>query len=338
MSISIEKLTKYIDRCNFYVNTYYGIKGRCLYIDVVSKNNGNNYLLYVPSKYKVMLDRVMSYELKEISNITNTRDVTMEYGFNKNNNFDEMYNMLDVNKGDVDENVLETNYKRDIKIDDVKSKMNEEVKCIYRQMSRFKYSVENLKYKLSIVYNSYLCVINRNNDIIYYYIKNINNISNKKSLLVCFDLEILYDKNYVIHTELVDVKNKMEKLLYKNYMININITNKLTDNMVSVDSVKQLVEMKKNKIDEEYTELQTKLSSIIVKESLIRDNLKSDVDNVEYKVRLKDVLREKGTKLIEMINMISKRDDLILRCDSILFDNIVMLDKISKNLKLLRQL
>jgi hypothetical protein len=338
MSISIEKLTKYIDKCNFYINTYYSIKGHCVYIDVVSKANGNNYLLYIPSKYRIRSSNVKSFELKQISDIVNTKDVTLEYGSDKNHKFDEMYNMVDMNKEDMDEAMLSNNYKRNLKIEDVKSRSNEEVKSIYRQMNRFKYAVENLRYKLSILYNSYICVLNRNNDIIYYYIKNRNKSDNKKSLIVCFDLEMLYDKNYIIHNELSDVKTNIEQLLLKNYNLNLNITSRMVQKNIDLDAIKSMVEQKKNRLEIDYNELKTTLSTIVVKENMIRDNIKNEGQTPEYSVRLKDILREKGARIIEMINMISKRDDLILRCDSILFDNIIMFDKISKNMKLLREL
>ena len=48
MSISLLKLSKLLDRCNFYINHYFSIKSKCIFIELVSKDSGSTYLMYIP--------------------------------------------------------------------------------------------------------------------------------------------------------------------------------------------------------------------------------------------------------------------------------------------------
>ena len=60
----------------------------------------------------------------------NTKDVTYEYGYTKDNKkFEEMYSMDNLSEK-VDENVLQNNYKRELQFVNVKSKNNENVKSM----------------------------------------------------------------------------------------------------------------------------------------------------------------------------------------------------------------
>ena len=177
-------------------------------------------MLYIPSKYDVKMKNFKSYDLKEINNINSTSDIVLEYGYdNDNKDREDMYHDHGTHK-DVNEFNLMDNYKSEININNTRSRDNEEVKCLFRQMKRLKYSVENLSYKLCIMYKSYLCVIGRDNSISCYFIKNFNSEDNTKNILVCFDLEILFAKNIRIHNELKQVKDGIQKIINKNYITN----------------------------------------------------------------------------------------------------------------------
>jgi hypothetical protein len=339
MSISLNKLSKLLDRCNFYINHYFSIKTRCIFIEVVSKDTGSTYLMYIPSKYEISTKGESSvFELKEIDGITNSTDVTYEYGYDSNHkDFEEMYSMMNI-EDKVNEGVLNNNYNKKIEINDVKSKDNEKVKSIYRQMKRFKYSVENLKYKLAIMYNSYLCCVSRKNEVDFYYIKNFPKNTNQKRLVVCFDLEILYNKHYIIHTELTDVKSNLEKLLNKNYDINIQYTTRLISNQINISNIEGLIMTKKEQLNLKYDEYKILLGTTVQKEKIIRESIGNDGRNNQNMIQLKDILSTKSKVIMDMIDMIEKRDNFILLCDNILFDNIIMFDKISKNLNLLDEI
>lgn len=337
MSISIQKLRKLLDKCDFFVNDIFSMNKLCMYIHVVSKKNGHNYIMYIPSKYDINVSNIKSYELKEINNVMNTKDVTFEYGYDKSNkNFEKLYENIN-RSSNVSEDTLTNNYKKDIQITDVKSKLNEEVKSLYRQINRFKFSVENIKYKLVIKYNSYLCCIDRQNDICFYYIKNYDNSSSYKNLLVSFDIEILYNNHYNIHNEIQEVKDQLESILDNNYKVNLQYIEKLLTSNINISNVQNLITTQLNMLNNEYKTKKQDLVQIINREQEIRDKLKVSKNN-NLLIQLKDILTKKGEDIIKLLEIIKRRDNMIVLVDGILFDNIIMLDKITKNMNKLNEI
>tara|TARA_Y100000591_G_C21848140_1_gene709925 strand:- start:1848 stop:2873 length:1026 start_codon:yes stop_codon:yes gene_type:complete len=337
MSITVDNLSKLVDKCNFYIKSYYGIHKKCTYIEVVSKDYGVSYLMYIPSKYKIYLDGVKHYELKQIKDVMNSKDVTYEYGYNnENRKFDEMYSMTNITD-EIDENVLQNNYKRELNYVNVRSKHNEEVKSIYRQISRFKFSVESLKYKLGIMFKSYMCVITRSNDIVYYYIKNYKNNLENKRLVIMFDLETLYEIFHDIHKELKDIRSSIYVLLNKNYNINLQYIQKMITEKVNIEGMERKIDTFKKRYDDKYNNYNNLLTSCIVKESLIRDKIKKDGKNKDNILQLKDILKTKSGIIMDLINLIDKRDNYILLCDNVMYDNVIMYDKICNNIKLINE-
>ena len=339
MTISLEKLTQMIDKCDFYIKNYYGNKrGKCMYIEIVSKKSGNSFLLHIPSKYDIIFTGVKWYELKEIDDIMTVKDVTYEYGSKESNKkFEEMYSIINI-QDTVSENILNNNYKRELDYTDIKSKYNENVKCIFRQVNRLKLSVESLKYKIGILYSSYICVITKRNEVKYYYIKNFNNKSTSKKFILIFSLELLYEKSYDIHEELTELKQSVFNLLNKNLSINIKYIIKMITENINISKLTNIIQTKKSKLDGKYKEYNRLLDACIVKEQIIKDSIASKGKTQSNVVQLRDILKTKGGIIIDIINVIDKRDDFLLLCDNVMYDNVIMYDKISKNLKLLNDL
>ena len=112
MSISLEKLKRLLDKCDFFVNDIFSMDKMCMYIHVVSKKNGHNYIMYIPSKYNIRTKNYKSYELKEIHNIMSSKDVTFEYGYDKHNqSFEKLYESMH-KMNNVSEDTLTNNYKK----------------------------------------------------------------------------------------------------------------------------------------------------------------------------------------------------------------------------------
>jgi hypothetical protein len=330
-SLSFKKLYKLIESNQFYNCHFFSIDGSCVYIKLISKIDNNSYMLYIPSKYDVKMANYKSYSLKEITNINSTKDIVQEYGYDKDNkNREDSYHDHGTHK-DVNEFNLMDNYKSEININNTRSRDNEEVKCLYRQMKRLKYSVENLDYKLVIMYKSYLCVIARDNKITCYYIKNFNNEENIKTILVCADLEILFNKNIRIHNELIQVKSGIEKIINKNYVTNTKYIMELVKKNINISNIHAVIISKKTKLDTLYGQIDKLLQETKAKEKETRET----TNNQEY---LEKILKTKAKLIIKLNQVISKRDNLMLLYDKIFFDNIIMLDKITKNINLLNEI
>jgi len=331
MSLSFKKLYKLIESNQFYNCNFFSIDNSCVYIKIISKIDNNSYILYIPSKYDVKMKNFQSYELKEISNINSTSDIVLEYAYDNNNKErEDMYHDHGTHK-DVNEFNLMDNYKSEININNTRSRDNEEVKCLFRQMKRLKYSVENLSYKLCIMYKSYLCVIARDNSISCYFIKNFNSQDNTKNILVCSDLEILFAKNLRIHNELKQVKDGIQKIINKNYITNTKYIAELVKKNINISVIHQNIIEKKKSLDSLYNQIHNLIENVKLKEKQIKET----TNNQEM---LEKILKSKAKLIIEINKVINKRDNLMLLYDKIFFDNIIMLDKISKNINLLNEI
>jgi len=331
MSLSFKKLYKLIESNQFYNCNFFSINDSCVYIKILSKIDNNSYILYIPSKYDIKMKNYKSYELKEISNINLSKDIVFEYGYdNENKEREDLYHDHGTHK-DVNEFNLMDNYKSEINITNTRSKDNEEVKCLVRQMKRLKYSVENLDYKLVIMYKSYLCSISRDNRITCYFIKNFNPDDNTKTILVSADLELLFNKNLRLHNELIQVKTGIQKIINKNYATNTKYIAELVNKNININNIHSVIMGKKNNLDKIYNQINTLLENVKNKEKTVRNT----TNNQEL---LEKILKSKAKLIIEINKIISKKDNLMLLYDKIFFDNIIMLDKISKNINLLNEI
>lgn len=330
-TLSFKKLYTLIESNQFYNCHFFTIDNSCVYIKIISKIDNNSYMLYIPSKYDIKMNNYKSFELKEISNINSSKDIVLEYGYdNENKEREDMYHDHGTHK-DVNEFNLIDNYKSEININNTRSKDNEEVKCLFRQMKRLKYSVENLDYKLVIMYKTYLCAISRDNQISCYFIKNFNTADNIKTILVSADLEMLFNKNMRIHNELTQVKSGIQKIINKNYITNTKYIGELVKKNINIGNIHSIIILKKNDLDKLYKQVYELLQNVKNKEKTIRDT----TNNQEL---LANILKSKAKLIIEINKIISRKDNLMLLYDKIFFDNIIMLDKISKNINLLNEI
>ena len=329
-SLSIRKLFKFIESCGFYSQNFFTIDGLCTFVKIVSKLNYNSYMLYIPSKYNIDIQSFKSHSLKQISNPNNPNDITLEYGYDTENKTRENLYQDHGSHKEINETNLIDNYKTEININNVKSKEHEDVKCMFRQMRRFKYSVENLDYKLVVMWKWYLCVIHRDNEVSCFFIKNFKPQNYQKQLLVCTDLEMLFNKNVSIHDELIQVKEGLENIINKNYNINIDYISSLVKSTINIQHIHTLFTKKHSSIMKEKQEMSDLIKELIIKEKEFKKTNQNE--------KLREILKIKDTLIIKLNLIISRRSHLILTFDKILFDNIIMLDKISKNINLLNEI
>ena len=183
-----------------------------------------------------------------------------------------------------------------------------------------------------------MCVINRKNDIIYYYIKNLNNNLEDKRLVIIFDLEILYDISYDIHEELKDVRKSIYTLLNRNYMLNLQYIEKMISEKIKIEGMKTRIDGMKKRYNDKYNNYNRLLSTCTVKESLIRDNIKKNGKSNDKMIQLKDILKTKSGIIMDLISLIEKMDNYTLLCDNVMYDNVIMYDKICNNLRLISEI
>lgn len=322
MSLSIHKLLQILDKSDMYASKYYCKDHICMYINIISKINGNEYMLYVPSKYNISLKDIKNnvFELKSFDVSKKNKELLSEYGnYNQDIN-NEMGNNV------ISENTLMKNYKNN------PAEQEEYIKRLNRHLKRMKYIVKSSDYKVVVQTNNILGCINKNNDILFYNIKNFDE-ENTNKYLVCMTLEIFYKNFENINKELSNTKNNITSILDKNYDKNINyIHSLLTKTNIDTSKLNNHIMTKKRLYHTNVKQLNDLLKSINEKENDYKVHIENG--NTSIIEKYKELLKTKSNILLEIISNINKLDNITILCDKILFDNIILVNQLTKNIEL----
>ena len=358
MPLSIEKLEKLLSTKGFVPNRYFIIHGLCVYIEIVSISDANIFLLYIPSKYKftvnkrqMNINKIKYLDIDESENNTANDYAGEPDEYSVENTYREIDVGISPNvKGDNIAPYLEENYKRAITLKDISDDDSKEIKDIIRQLKRLRFCVQNVKYKIAIIYKSFLCSIKRDDTIECYVIKKYPE-KNCKKLYVTTDLEILYekmdslminmstiykglyhilDKNHFTHTRtlqrLMDEKNDIMRLSDKSYAKKLEYEKYLKEANKMLEATKQ---SEKEKLDHIY-DLNEKY-----KDPGLHRGLHNDIDKSHQLSKLEnelvDIQKIKEDIVKTIFDLKAKREDTMLMVDKIMFDNNVMIECVIRN-------
>ena len=198
MSLSLAKLENLLVSKGFVVINYFELDEACFYIELFAVKTADTFLMYIPSKYNFPITNgTNSFKIKYLD-IDNADNVPDEYAVKQEDvDIEDTYGNtnieLSADKKNMEEE-LENNYKRPISLRDISGNDTLTLKAIHRQLRRFKYCVQNLKYKLAVIYKNYICAIRRDDSIDFFSVKNYPRNDSKK-LMIIIDLETFYDSN-----------------------------------------------------------------------------------------------------------------------------------------------
>jgi copper chaperone CopZ len=355
MPLSLAKLESLLTTKGFVVINYFELDGSCFYILLFAVKTADVFLMYIPSKYTFPItNETNSYNIKYID-IDNCDNVADEYAVKQDDvDIENIYGNtnieLSLEKKNMEEE-LENNYKRPIAIRDVSENDTVTLKAINRQLRRFKYCVQNLKYKLAIIYKNYICAIRRDDSIDFFGIKNYPRQPSKK-LMIITDLETFYESSDNIPDDIQTVRESIYRLLEKNQGTQTRIISTIMENRKHLLTLPKELEKKKEQYDRMTRELFVMLETMTEAENKINEELENI--NIKYKdPNLQNDItkaheRDKLEKELDRINSIKseigknilalreKRETKILSTDKLAFDNAVMLDVILKNFSKLK--
>jgi len=283
-------------------------------------------------------------------------NITQDYGDTPNDmEMEESYSKLELdlspehggNSNLMDK--MKDNYKHSVSLTDI-SKDKKDLKEIFRQLNRFKYCVDKIKYKVAILHKNYMCFIRRDDSLEGFIILD-HNLIQPKVLVVTIDLESLYEKLPTVHNDIVNVIDGIHKVLDVNQIKHSNNLKKLVE-QGDVMSQSELIYLKKQKYANylnQLTVLYNRVSEAekyeIHKLQEISDKYsESSVTGMHTDIQ-KAHKMSKHEKELEKINIIKKdiinninelkniHNELTLNVDKIFFDTSVMLDAIIKNMK-----
>jgi len=215
-------------------------------------------------------------------------------------------------------------------------------------MERLKYCVQNIDYRLVIIFKSYLCFLHTEDDIDLFNIKFFPQID-ERVLYITLDLELLVNSNDNLDN-LKQISYGINKILDTNYSFHIqNLHTLLSTKENVVKSVKIAITKKKD--NTLYISEFVKLFKIMRNnESQIKKQIQDlkqekqgsihyDIEFSHAKHRLDKELSKyqkvKNEVLTQITKLKSENSNISLTMDKILFDNIILLDQVFKNLEIL---
>lgn len=347
MILSVKKLNELLLKRGFVTNKYFTIDDLCMYIELIEISTTNIFLLYIPSKYKFEMKGKKDVFKLKLVDLAKDTDVIDRYTKGDNNPqtvYGDMNIELNSDSNKQIENYLEDKYNKPIVIDGPLS-MND-LKAIHRQVKRLSFAVNNLKYKIGIIYKQSMCVIRRNNDVELYMIKNFS--SPTQQLMIIVDLEQVYGSSN-ISEDIVSVKNGICNILEQSQIRHSDLLNRM---IVTNDSLFRLSgnsSVKQSTYEDNIKKFEGILQNIHNTEKYLTSELDflnslSHLDQTQLHKKnqhireLDELMNNKEQAINSLVDIRNKKESNSLTVDKIMFDNIVMFDAIIKNLNSLNDI
>lgn len=354
MPLSTDKLDKLLSLKGFVTNKYFVIDNNIVYMEIVSISTADAFLLYIPSKYNFPLKKANNvYKLKYIDVDDTTTNTADDYA-GKPDEYDveNKYQEIDINASPSvkDRNIashLEESYKRVITLKDISTDDQQELGDLVRQLKRFRFCVQNVKYKIAIIYKNYLCCIKRDDSVECFSIKKFRG-KDSKSLYITADLELLYEKMDSLLMNMSTIKKGLYHILDKNHFTHTKTLEKLLIEKNDVMTMSDNAYSKKIEYETHLKDANDMLKTINKSErsllNKIREangsssaggSLNNDIERSHVLAKLNtdldEVQRTKNDIIKTIFELKAKRENAMLNVDKIMFDNTVMIDCVLRN-------
>lgn len=353
MTLSFNKLEKLLSGRGLLPKKYFTIHDLIIYIEVLSLSNAGCFMLYIPSKYEIELaegDDV--YKVKYVD-VTEDGNIPEDYAGESDNI--KNYDGIELDSNENHENIqgyLEEKYKHPVSLKSGKNRDVIKLKEVFRQLRRLKFCTQSLKYKLAIVFDHHLCCIRRDDTYECFAIQG-QSLGEEKRLMVTIDLETLYEKIDTVSDDIKTIRNEVCKVLDKNQNKHIRNIQKMLEQKNKLLAYAGSLKEKKDKYSKALERLEKLLDDLVLVEKKNMEKFIEEEEKFSRQSNLKgmnaDIERSnqiyKFETEVSRINSIkqelirniltarSKRENLSISVDNIVFDNIVMIDAVIKNFR-----
>ena len=362
MSLSINKLENLLATNGFVPIKYFVINNYCAYIETISMKNASTFIMSIPSKYKFKLkegDNVYKLRYMELETGTNTADeyagVPDSFELEKSYTEVELKQHLLRKKENEEGNIsghLEEGYKRPVSVKDMSKDDMKDIRNIIRQVRRLKLCVQCISYKIMIMYKTYMCVLDKDDTIECFMIKHHPKILSRRLYVTC-DLELYYENTERIQQDIIDVLNGINQVLNKNQATharnlqtlikeyqNINVH---SDKVLKKKKEYQLYILKFNTLLLRITNSEKTLIEKIynLNEGENNKGMQGDISIIQQRAKLEEELLKisnvKKNISKHMNDIREKLDNLSLIMDTVMFDDIIMCDRMLRNLDFIKR-
>lgn len=361
MSLSVAKLEKLLGNKGFLCKKFYAMDGMCVYVEILDLNSSDVFMLYIPSKYDIPIserDNVYQVEYLEVDEDGN---VARDYaGEPDKHDLEQVYDSsqieLDTDNGNGKDirNFLEEKYDQPVHLRDMSASDIKEIREVFRHLKRLRLAVKNIRYKVCIAFRHYLCCIRKDDTLEGFIVKKLQETPDRK-LFIKLDLEALYDNINTLSVDIRTVREGIYAMLNRNqnrHMINLQ---KLVINASKVSTLADAINTKRLKLAENLSKLEEMMVKVSDSEKVAREQLintrntpftgtshHNDFERTQMLARhenkLTEIQRTKQEIIKNILALKIKHENLLLRTDKILFDNIVMIDEVIRNITMMQNI
>lgn len=314
-----------------------------IFLELLCMNTIETILVRISPKYEIQLPpNIIEQSIEEIPHPKNT-DITLE----SETFIENMYssNELLDNMTNRGKSIVDT-YKKQIVVDNEKTQQLNKLNII-RQLNRLKYCVSGLSYRLGIISNNLLCILNKKEEIVLYQMKGESPAFEKIYIVVNFGL--FYDKISTIEKECSQIITGIYNILNINQNIHTKNVNQMLEQKESISEKSNILKLKKEEyiqyIDK-YLELLYQINKskqdknfelIQLKKVNHSINLHHDMKRTHQIKKIeKDLsgIEKTRNEIIKIIKELKvKYEKLSIDLDTIMFNNLILLDNILKNIE-----
>lgn len=323
-----------------------------MYIDIFSKRTAESILLKVQSSLQVpssiplyycasILSRSANEDLKDFTNVPES---FIEKSYSEIN---PPFTMAP-----SDTTQLTHAYKQKVITEDLEGEERVIQNAIFGQLRRLKYCVKGMNQSLAMYRGGIFGILEDFDRIHLYSCNRMKKNSKDIHLYMVVELPVFVDKMEFIEQECSQVIQGIYSILISNQNIHSSHIRRLTERTKSIVEETSSVYLLQEKYSKYITEFKSLLDNINVYESQTLsdyERIKSqNVDSLQQDMKrtnqirklekdLYDMSNTKKTLLDSLENLKRNKERIVLDTDSLLFDNIVWLNKLVENLDKLKQ-
>lgn len=351
MPLSIQKLDELLESKDLIPIRYFVLDGTCFYVVVYNRDFGEDFFMYIPSKYEFHLspNNETSFKIKYID-LEKSDNIADEFGQAQNEVVAEAYDEIHISpdqRGNLREQ-LEEDYQKKISLNDITDEDIKEIKAIYRQVKRLRYSTKDIRYKTGITFKNYICAVRRDDSVDCFAIENFDRRSTRQ-LRIIVDLETFYEKGERIVPDMIKVRNSIYSILSQNQTRHSRRMNSILDNRDKIRKIIDIAMVKREHYDRQLTRLRKMLDAVSASEktkfsqlrSLEKKNLSDNqlsANRLALQEELERLSLDRENIVSTLARMAEKKSNVILSIDKVTFDNTIMGDSMMKNFEILQKL
>jgi hypothetical protein len=355
-TLSLDKFQQFIQQYGFMSSRYFSMD-KCIFIECCSITTGELFICQVPDNYTFMIN-TPSINI-QLVNTDNSPEDDLQYYATQDESIieqnyinEESHNIIStIHKVPIKEH-LHSTYKHKILLKDIESNEKLIIKNIYRQCERLKYSVQGLQHKFMILKTPYIALLTQDDKIQIF--KSDLPSSTKLDLRIVIDLKIFIDKIKNIDDEVTQLNKGVFNILNNNQKTHVRNIKKILERRENILQHSEYLFNVKNEFQNQIE----KFSKLLVDTMKLEQDKELEIQHIttmnnennigqdlKYTHKKHNLTREHSKlqkikfKILETLKSLREQQSHIsLTIDTMLFNNIVMLDQIFKNFQQLENI